>query len=158
MNRKGAAVIAVSAVAIGAGMFGFVLGKHDATAATVIHPVLITKAQIAGQIFKDFEPVVETHGADTTYDVEAFLSSDRHFDAGVYRAGKSRYDIQEPYGVDEYMHFIEGSVTLTSSDGTVINVGPGDSVIIPKEWTGIWETDGYQKIYVIYSADAPLSE
>jgi uncharacterized cupin superfamily protein len=141
-----------------AGATGFMLGRHDASAATAVHPVLMTKAQIAGEIFKDYTPVVETHGDNTTYDVEAFLSSDRHFDAGVYRAGKSRFDIKKPYGVDEYMHFLEGGVTLTSSDGAVINVGPGDSVIIPKEWTGIWETDGYQKIYVIYSADAPLSD
>ncbi|MGB5247509.1 MAG: cupin domain-containing protein [Woeseia sp.] len=158
MIKRGSTAIAAIALAIAVGCFGFVLGKHEVSAATVSHPVIMTKLQIEGQIFKDFEPVVETHGADTTYDVEAFLSSDRHFDAGVYRAGKSRYDIQEPYGVDEYMHFIEGGVTLTSSDGTVTKAGPGDSVIIPKEWTGIWETDGYQKIYVIYSPDAPLSE
>lgn len=158
MIRKGPAAIAACVLAIGGGFAGFAIGKQEVSAATVSQPVIITKAQIAGQIFQDFEPVVETHGADTTYDVEAFLSSDRHFDAGVYRAGKSRYDIQEPYGVDEYMHFIEGGVTLTSSDGSVVKVGPGDSVIIPKEWTGIWETDGYQKIYVIYSPDAPLSE
>jgi hypothetical protein len=26
-------------------------------------------------------------------------------------------------------------------------------VSIPKEWTGIWDTDGYSKIWVIYSED-----
>ena len=51
------------------------------------------------------------------------------------------------------MFFLEGSVTLTSSDGTVTEIGAGEGVTIPKEWTGIWETDGYRKIWVIYSED-----
>lgn len=157
MIRRSSLLVSLFAVAIVASVAGYVTGKNEANAAATVRPVFMSKAQIAGQIFKDYEPVVETHGTNTTYDVEAFLSSDRHFDAGVYRAGKSRFDIKEPYGVDEYMHFIDGGVTLTSSDGSVIEVGPGDSVVIPKEWTGVWDTDGYQKIYVIYSPDEPIS-
>ena len=34
-----------------------------------------------------------------------------------------------------------------------IVVRAGEVVTVPKEWTGIWETDGYTKIWVIYSAD-----
>jgi uncharacterized cupin superfamily protein len=49
------------------------------------------------------------------------------------------------------MYFIKGSVTLTSSDGRVQSVEAGEAVTIPKEWTGIWETEGYTKIWVIYS-------
>ncbi len=123
-------------------------------------PVRITKAQIAGAIFDDYKPIVIKHdnerGAYTTEDVEAFLSSDRHFDAGMYRAGPSRSEITEPYGVDEFMYFLKGGVTLTSSDGTVLEIRAGDAVTIPKEWTGIWETDGYTKIYVMYSPDKPI--
>ena len=62
-------------------------------------------------------------------------------------------DITEPYGVDEFMYFLEGGVTLTSSDGTVTEIEAGEAVTIPKEWTGIWETEGYRKIWVIYSED-----
>ena len=50
------------------------------------------------------------------------------------------------------MYFLEGSVTLTSSDGSVQTIDAGEGVTIAKEWTGIWETDGYTKIWVIYSA------
>ena len=35
-------------------------------------------------------------------------------------------------------------------------VQAGDSVIIPAEWTGIWDTEGYTKIYVIYSPGKPI--
>ena len=64
-----------------------------------------------------------------------------------------RIDIDEPYGVDEFMYFLEGGVTLTSADGQVQEVVAGEAVTIPKEWTGTWETGGYSKIWVIYSED-----
>jgi len=127
-------------------------------AADVVHPVKMSKAQIAGEIFNDYEPVVSEHNGNTTHDVEVFLSPKREFDAGMYRSGKVRAEINEPYGVHEYMHFIEGGVTLTSSDGTVTEIHAGDSVIIPAEFTGIWDTEGYTKIYVIYSPDGPIED
>lgn len=123
-----------------------------------IHPVKMDKAQIAGGIFQDYEPVVATHDGNTTHDVEVFLSSNRQFDAGMYKSGAVRAEITAPYGVNEYMHFLEGGVTLTSSDGTVTEVAAGDSVVIPAEWTGVWDTQGYTKIYVIYSPDGPIEE
>jgi len=119
-------------------------------------PILISQAQIAGGIFEDSAPIVSTKNGNTTEDVEVFLSKDQQFDAGMYRSGKVRMDITEPYGVNEYMHFLEGGVTLTSSDGTVTEVRAGESVIIPADWTGIWDTEGYTKIYVIYSPDGPI--
>lgn len=121
------------------------------------HPVRISGAQISGEIFQDYEPEILTHeGGNVTHDVEVFRSSNELFDTGMYRSGKVRSEITEPYGVNEYMHFIEGGVTLTSSDGAVTEIVAGDSVVIPKEWTGTWDTEGYLKIYVIYSPDAPI--
>jgi uncharacterized cupin superfamily protein len=126
------------------------------SAAEVVHPVKMSKAQLAGGIFGDYEPVVSTHDGNTTHDVEVFRTASGLFDAGMYRSGKVRYEIEKPYGVNEYMHFLEGGVTLTSSDGKVTEIRVGDSVVIPAEWTGVWDTDGYMKIYVIYSPDAPI--
>ena len=122
-------------------------------------PAKLSKAQIAGQVFTDHNPVIKHHDSEIgrykTEDVENFLSSDRKFDSGMYRSGAVRMTL-EPYGVDEFMYFIEGGVTLTSADGTVTEIKAGDAVTIGKEWRGVWETAGYTKIYVIYSADAPL--
>jgi uncharacterized cupin superfamily protein len=123
-------------------------------------PIVLDRAQLAGKAFDAPGAVVEEaqseRGAFTTHDLEAFLSEDRKFDAGVYRAGPNRYTISEPYGVDELMYFLEGGVTLTSKDGSVLEVRAGDAVIIPHDWTGVWDTDGYLKIYAIYSADKPI--
>lgn len=129
-----------------------------AVAAEAVHPVKISQEQIAGKIFEDYEPVVHERNGNTTHDVEVFLSPKKEFDAGMYKSGKVRAEIKEPYGVHEYMHFIEGGVTLISSDGTITEVNAGDSVIIPADFTGVWDTEGYTKIYVIYSPDGPIED
>jgi len=120
----------------------------------VVLPVEVTKAEVAGGIFKS-EDMIETAHDDghKTLDVTSLLSSDKKFASGMYQSGKTRSEINEPYGVDEFMYFTQGSVTLTSSDGSVQTIEAGEAVTIPKEWTGIWETDGYTKFWVIYSAD-----
>jgi len=110
-------------------------------------------AEIAGAIFARPDMTRTQHeDGHVTLDVTSFVSSDQKFSSGMYKSGKTRLEVTEPYGVDEFMYFLEGSVTLTSSDGSVQTIDAGEGVTIAKEWTGIWETDGYTKIWVIYSA------
>ncbi len=122
---------------------------HDA-----VLPAKMSSEDIAGEIFERADMAQQTHeDGHVTQDVTSLLSSDKKFASGMYTSGKTRSEINQPYGVDEFMYFISGSVTLTSSDGSVQKIGAGEAVTIPKEWTGIWETEGYSKIWVIYSAD-----
>ena len=106
-----------------------------------------------GAIFDRPDTVKTTRGENTVLDVTTLKSSDGKFASGMYRSGKSHFEVEEPYGVDEFMYFIEGGVTLTSGDGSVQVIEAGEAVTIPKEWTGVWDTDGYTKIWVIYSED-----
>ncbi len=117
------------------------------------HPAKMSKGDIAGKIFERPDMIEKDHGDHVTLDVTSLLSSDGKSASGMYRSGKVRSEITEPYGVDELMYFLEGSVTLTSSDGTAQTINAGEATTIPKEWTGVWETDGYTKIWVIYSED-----
>jgi uncharacterized cupin superfamily protein len=137
--------IALSSVAVFSG---------SSQADSAIHPAKINANDMTGAIFES-DGTLRTEGQDgtTTLDITSLLSSDGKFASGMYRSGKTRLEVTEPYGVDEFMYFLEGRVKLTSSDGTVTEIGAGDAVTIPKEWTGLWETDGYTKIWVIYSAD-----
>jgi uncharacterized cupin superfamily protein len=122
--------------------------------AKTVKPVKLSELDVAGGIFEDSATERKTHeDGNVTLDATSLLSSDKKFASGMYRSGKTREEITEPYGVDEFMYFLEGSVTLTSRDGTKQIIRAGEGVTIPKEWTGIWETDGYTKIWVIYSAD-----
>jgi uncharacterized cupin superfamily protein len=129
-----------------------------AVADTPVYPAEMSRQDIAGAIFERPDTLIKGEGADTVKDVTSLLSSDGRFASGMYLAGKSRWVIDEPYGVDEFMYFLEGGVTLTSSDGKVTRISAGEAVTIPKEWTGIWETDGYIKIWVIYSEDGSALE
>lgn len=117
------------------------------------HPAKIGKADIAGAIFERPDMVETDHGTHTTLDVTTFINPAGTFASGMYKSGAVRFEIDEPYGVDEFMYFLEGSVTLTSADGTAQVINAGEGVTIGADWTGVWETDGYKKIWVIYSAD-----
>ena len=121
---------------------------------SAVIPAKISKDEVAGKIFER-EEMIETvrKSGHTTLDVTTLLSSDKKFASGMYRSGKVRFESNEPYGVDEFMYFLEGGVTLTSSDGTVQVINAGEAVTIPKEWIGIWDTEGYTKLWVIYSED-----
>ena len=122
--------------------------------AVTVSPAKIARADMSGGIFERENMIETTHDdGHVTLDVTTLKSSDGKFASGMYRSGKTRSVINEAYGVDEFMYFLEGGVTLTSSDGTVTEIRAGDAVTIPKEWTGIWDTDGYTKIWVIYSED-----
>ena len=121
---------------------------------SVVIPAKISKAEMAGSIFGREDMLKTEHeNGNITLDVTTLLSSDKKFGSGMYQSGKTRFETTDPYGVDEFMYFIEGSVKLTSSDGTVQTINAGEAVTIPREWTGIWDTDGYTKIWVIYSED-----
>lgn len=118
-----------------------------------VHPAKLSTDDIAGEAFSRPDMLELTEDGNTTLDVTSFLSSDKKFGSGMYKSGAVRFEITEPYGVDEFMYFLEGSVTLTSSDGHTQVIDAGEAVTIPKEWTGVWDTQGYTKIWVIYSKD-----
>lgn len=126
----------------------------DTQESTSVLPAKISMADAAGMIFQRADMSAITHeDGHQTEDVTTMMSSDGKFGSGMYRSGKVRFEIDEPYGVDEFMFVLKGSITLTSSDGSVMTVQAGEGVTLAKEWTGIWETEGYEKIWVIYSED-----
>ena len=117
-------------------------------------PTKISKDDAAGMIFQRNDVTATTHAdGHQTASVTSMASSDGKFHSGMYRSSKTRFEISEPYGVDEFMYFLSGSVTLTSADGSVMTVHAGEAITMPKEWTGIWDTDGFEKIWVTHSSE-----
>ena len=121
--------------------------------AEVSHPAKLSQQALEGAAFDDPSTTITEVEGEKILDFTSLKSSDGKFASGMYKAGPQTFDITEPYGVDEFMFFLEGSVTLTSADGAVTTINAGEAVTIPKEWTGRWETAGYSKIWVIYSDD-----
>ena len=125
----------------------------SAAVADAVHPAKLSATDLEGGAFAYPTTVVTGEGDTEILDFTSLKSSDGKFASGMYKAGPQTFDITEPYGVDEFMFFLEGSVTLTSADGAVTTINAGEAVTIPKEWMGRWETEGYRKIWVIYSED-----
>lgn len=134
------------------------LAASTALAAETVKPAEMSRTDLEGKLFENPTTTRTERNGHEVLDVTSLLSSDGKFASGMYRAGPSRWEIEEPYGVDEFMYFLEGSVTLTSADGSQQVIEAGEAVTIPKEWTGVWETEGYTKIWVIYSEDGSAFE
>lgn len=79
-------------------------------------------------------------------------SVDKRLRSGLYSAAVEKATIAS-YPNDEFMYFLKGGVTLTSTDGTVVKSKPGDAVYLPKGWSGTWYSEGYTKFYVVYDSD-----
>ena len=135
-----------------AGFLSFAIADNQ-DSKTVL-PTKISKDDAAGMIFQRNDVTATTHAdGHQTASVTSMASSDGKFHSGMYRSSKTRFEISEPYGVDEFMYFLSGGVTLTSTDGSVMTVHAGEAITMPKEWTGIWDTDGFDKIWVIHSSE-----
>jgi uncharacterized cupin superfamily protein len=59
--------------------------------------------------------------------------------AALYGAEAARLSVSEPFPYDEYVLVLAGEVTLTSDGGHSQTFGMGDSFLVPKGWTGIWD-------------------
>lgn len=112
------------------------------------HPGKISATEMDAAFAGPKAVLSDRKGVKTKW-VEMLQSKDKKLSAGIYEATASRTAI-ESYREDEFMYFIKGGVTLTSADGTVTEIRPGDGVTIPKGWKGTWETAGYTKYYVTY--------
>ncbi len=122
-------------------------------AADVVHPALIDKADVGGAIFKRPNTVTHEKNGNKIQDTVTLMTADKKYETGMYKSGPSHFERKgdKTYGVDEFMYFIEGSVTLTSLDGTAVTVHAGEAVTIPHDWQGTWDTKGYTKFYAIYA-------
>lgn len=146
--------------AIGAGMVlcGVISAQPALAEGAALQPLKIANAQMPTVIFSSPQANVTSKDGVTISDVMSLHSADKKFMSGVYKVvGKHSDPIPaEGYPVNEFMYFIEGGVTLTSEDGTVVEARAGDAISIPKGWKGRWDSGGYTKYYVVYNPDGPV--
>ncbi len=60
----------------------------------------------------------------------------------IYEDNAATYAISAPYPVDEYVLVLSGKLILTDSRGTEHEYVQGDSLMVPKGFTGIWKMLG----------------
>jgi uncharacterized cupin superfamily protein len=121
--------------------------------AAAVHPHKVSTDDVAGKIFERPDAKTTHEHGGTFTDTITLMTQDKKFETGMYRSGPAHYDSRaKDYGVDEFMYFVKGSVTLTSVDGDVQVIHAGEAVTVPHDWRGIFDTQGYTKFYAIYSA------
>ncbi|MEQ9257890.1 MAG: cupin domain-containing protein [Roseovarius sp.] len=61
-----------------------------------------------------------------------------------------------PYGEDEFMFFLGGTLTMGMPDGSDVEIAPGDAFIIPKGLDCQWKQPGFvHKIFMILDGPVP---
>jgi ethanolamine utilization protein EutQ len=124
-------------------------GSRPAASQTA-HPFKIAASDPAALTTPDVQ--TETSDGQVFKNRVMGVSQDRHFKSGLFSSEKGRGNV-DSYPVDEFMFFLKGEVTLTSADGTALQVRAGDAVYMPKGWKGTWNAKiGYTKFYVVYDA------
>ncbi len=143
-----------SGVLLGAWLWAMPAIGAEPAAMAVKKPVKVSATDAVGSVFKSKFAVKSTDGPDgPATDVVMLRSKDRRMTVGLYEAGPSEADIPS-YGDDEFFFILEGAITLTSADGSVVAAKAGEGVAIPKGWKGHWSTPGYRKYYVTYETPA----
>ena len=78
------------------------------------------------------------------------LWSDGDQSAGIWRCtpGPSRWSFET---VAEFIHVLDGSMTVTADGAEPVKVGAGDLAVFPKGWSGTWDIhEPLTKAYVIF--------
>jgi len=96
--------------------------------------------------------VKKTTEIRTTTSVPMYRSGDQKFASGVF-SSTAGYVEFESYAADEFCYIVSGEATITSADGSVLKLGVGDAITIPKGWKGRWDTSGYTKYFVSYRSE-----
>jgi uncharacterized cupin superfamily protein len=124
--------------------------------AETLHPIKASKQELAGPVFDRTDAVHESEDGNDTVDVNTFTSGDKAFQTGVFKSGPVREEIRSApgYPYTELLVFLSGGAKFTSSDGNVVEAGPGEAITLPKGWTGVFESNGYTKLYAVYDPEA----
>ena len=68
----------------------------------------------------------------------------------VWEAETAKLSIAEPFPYDEFVLILSGKLVLTDSEGKRTEYVEGDSLVVPRGFTGIWEMLGdYRELVAI---------
>lgn len=92
-----------------------------------------------------------------TYLGEKITFEDKHsgdilVQIGVWEAGAGK-TILNNFPFTEYVLMISGSVIVTEEDGTSRSFMAGDTFVIPKGWSGVWDVQERMKKQIVRIGD-----
>ena len=81
--------------------------------------------------------------------LEVWASADKKVDTGIWECTPGTFTATRE-GFHEVCQILSGRATITHEDGTVVEVGPGSTLITPEGWRGQWQIhETLRKTYVI---------
>jgi uncharacterized cupin superfamily protein len=83
---------------------------------------------------------IHDHGGDTVVRI------------GVWEAGESKTKLID-YPFTEYVLMISGHLVVTNDDGSELEFKAGDTFVMPKGWTGIWDIREHMKKQMVQIGD-----
>ena len=121
-------------------------------------PVRVNPEKLAGKGLDEFPPFPNppagSHGhalagADVPTRVSAEFDGDVVVQVAEIAGPRKNQVVSVSY--DEFIHILEGGLILTNEEGVAHEFGPGDSLVIPKGFTGTWENTGdvFRELIVI---------
>jgi len=92
-----------------------------------------------------------------TYLGEKITFEDKHsgdvlVQIGVWEAGAGKTNLKN-FPFTEYVLMISGSVIVTEEDGTSRSFVAGDTFVIPKGWSGVWDVQERMKKQIVRIGD-----
>ena len=88
-------------------------------------------ANLDGWVVTDGTPSMKTWVQHTSHD-GSMISGTWEATPGSYHATYSAY---------EFVHIMEGEITITPDGGTPVHVGPGDAFVIEANFKGTWKIE-----------------
>ena len=74
----------------------------------------------------------------------------------VYESTPVLIEIKEPLPYDEYVHVLEGEVTLTDLDGNENTFKAGENFLVPKGFLGTWNMTTHYREMVVVETNAMM--
>jgi uncharacterized cupin superfamily protein len=114
-------------------------------------PVRLDAEKLAGLGLEEFEPfpkemVLSGH---SKHSYHTFFTGEEVV-VEVYEAEPAKLKIDEPWPYDEFIYVLSGKLVLTDARGEVTQFVAGESLVVPKGFTGIWEMQGnFRELVVI---------
>ncbi len=72
----------------------------------------------------------------------------------VYEDEPATFRIDEPYAFDEFVWVLSGKLILTYADGETQEFVAGDSLVVPKGFTGTWQMLGNYREFIVIERGA----
>jgi len=110
---------------------------------------LVTHDDPRSLALRPSEPLEITAGDPQASDLT--LYRDDFVECGVWEVTPGTF-LGENIGFGEHMHVLTGKATITSADGTTLELHPGLSFVALPGWRGRWQVhETLRKIYVIWT-------